>query len=281
MSKDGHVSLNDVSSYLAKRLNFNFYKDPWQQKYVKALIAPTNKTQAIFCNAEAGTGKTSLAISVAYYLLQKGKIDQILYVRSAVSIRDQGFLPGDIAEKEAPYMQPGLDALSKLDPNNKKLIETLIANKQLVIASTSFLRGVDWDGNKMLIVDEAQNMNLQELQTILTRPHDETKVVVIGSSLQCDEGLRAKRYNSDGVKLLPFQLYAEHFTKYTDIPVENIQLHKNYRGKFSQLADKIHFTVDFLDSPKETRGEKPSFDTHVSDKDEASAWEDLGNSLYK
>lgn len=274
------IKLKDVAEFLKGRLGFNIYSDPCQQRYVEALIAPNKDVQGVFLDAEAGTGKTSLAISVAYYLLMKDVIDQIVYIRNAVSIREMGFLPGDLAEKEAPYMQPGLDALSRLDKKNPKLIETLMENEQLVIASTSFLRGVDWDGRKLLIVDEAQNLNLQEMQTVLTRPHDETKVVVIGSSLQCDEGVRAKRYGCE--KLLPFQLYSEHFSKYTDLNVLELTLKTNYRGNFSKFADKIQFTIDYLETEESRRPEGgPDFKLEDEEEFTAKMWSEMGEKVHK
>lgn len=235
-----HIKESEVIQFINEKLSINLRDDPFQQEYVSSIVAPTNKIQAVFTDAEAGTGKTSLAITSAYYLLQREVIDQIVYVRSAVSIREMGFLPGTIHEKEAPFMQPGLDALSKLDPKNPKLCETLIANKQLVIASTAYLRGVDWEGNKMLIIDEAQNFNLLELQTVLTRPHDSTKVVVIGSSVQCDiEKPETFQVDDDGDRVLPFVLYSHFFEHLTPVNTVNCKLVNNYRGKFSLYADKI------------------------------------------
>ncbi len=283
--KDSVVSLSNVSRYLKDKLKINLHKDPYQQKYVKSLIDSTEKTQAIFLDAPAGTGKTSLAISVAYYLLEKKQIDQIVYVRNAVSIRDMGFLPGDIAEKEAPYLQSGLDALGKLDPMNKKLIETLMENNKLIVTSTAFLRGADWDGRKFLIIDEAQNLDLNEMQTVLTRPHDETKIVVIGSSLQCDTKLTEKRNPKveDKPKLLAFQLYAEHFTKYTDLNVESLELKNNYRGKFSQYADKINETIKYLGNPDaDIESHQLSLaPSDLEDEKAAKLWEELAGAINK
>lgn len=254
-SRGNKVSLKAATQFLTNTVNINIQKDPYQQKYVEALIDDPSKTQAIFLDAEAGTGKTSIAISIGYFLLKNELIDQIIYIRSAVSIREMGFLPGDIAEKEAPYMQPGLDALAKVEKSNPKLIETLIANDQLVITTTAFLRGVDWSDRKFIIVDEAQNLNLQEIQTVLTRPHDTAKIIIIGSSIQCDEGPRAARYGQE--KMLPFELYAYHFVNMTDLKVKQLKLINNYRGKFSLLADKITKTIEYLELPADKRSTKP------------------------
>jgi len=91
-----------------------------------------------------------------------------------------------------------------------------------------------------LIIDEAQNLDLTELQTVLTRPHDSVKVVVIGSSLQNDN-FTAKKYGPD--KLLAFQLYIQHFVEQSEINIKNIVLTKNYRGRFANFADQIMETV--------------------------------------
>lgn len=272
-------SLQTVTNYLDSRLGIKIYGDPYQQKYVKSLLESTKDTQAIFVDAAAGTGKTSLAVSVAYYLLTKGDIDQIVYVKNTSMIRELGFLPGDIAEKEGPYMQPGLDALSRIEKNNPKLIETLISNDQLVVTSTAFLRGVDWNERKFIIVDEAQNMNLQELQMVLTRPHDDSKVVVIGSTLQCDEGRKAEKYGEEG--LLPFSLFAYHFSK-TGLNIKILTLKNNYRGKFSLLADKINQTIQHLEVEKSLRGDLTLIVDEEEDIQEVTQlWEELGVSAFK
>lgn len=271
------VELSRAQNFLDNRLGIKMYEDQWQQDYVESLCASTSEVQAVFVDAEAGTGKTSLAVSIGYMLLDMDLIDQIIYLRAPVGVRELGFLPGDIAEKEAPYMQPGLDALKKLDPKNPRLIETLISNEKLVVASTAFLRGVDWDGRKFIIVDEAQNLLMSELQTVLTRPHDSSKVVIIGSSIQCDEKY-PKVYGKE--KYLPFQVYAHHFTEHTDLGVRNINLVNNYRGKFSQLADKIASTIDYLEIDPDERPEPSIIKVGATPEESAEQWEKMGTRVY-
>lgn len=110
--------------------------------------------------------------------------------------------------------------------------------------ANSFLRGVDYDMDAVLIIDEAQNLDLIELQTVLTRPHDNVKVVVIGSSLQNDNA-KMRTYGPES--LLPFELYIRHFEEQKEFPIENIILITNYRGKFANYADKIQKTVQSLE----------------------------------
>lgn len=193
------------------------------------------------------THNTTMAMASAYYLLSQGEIDSITYIRNAVSLREQGFIPGTIEDKERAYMQPAEENIKRIGMalGNQDLFLEMLAAEQLVCTSTSFLRGVDYDRNMVLIIDEAQNLDLIELQTVLTRAHDNVKVIVIGSSLQVDN-YKIKRYGPE--RLLPFQLYMKHFQDNPSIPTQTIELSKNYRGRFSNYADEIYKTVQSVDA---------------------------------
>ena len=241
--------------YFHEKMGFKILADEAQYEYVKAILAPTNEVQAVFCDSKAGTGKSALALASAYYLLEKEEISKIIYVRNTVSVRENGFLPGTIEDKESAYMKPAADVIQRigLKMNRQDLFNDLIQNGSLVCTSTSFLRGVDYDMNAVLIIDEAQNLDLTELQTVLTRPHDNVKVVVIGSSLQNDN-FKAKKYGPD--KLLAFQLYIQHFVEQTEINIKNIVLTKNYRGRFANFADQILETVTRVSETEDQKMDK-------------------------
>ena len=241
--------------YFHEKMGFKILADEAQYEYVKAILAPTNEVQAVFCDSKAGTGKSALALASAYYLLEKEEISKIIYVRNTVSVRENGFLPGTIEDKESAYMKPAADVIQRigLKINRQDLFNDLIQNGSLVCTSTSFLRGVDYDMNAVLIIDEAQNLDLTELQTVLTRPHDSVKVVVIGSSLQNDN-FKAKKYGPD--KLLAFQLYIQHFVEQSEINIKNIVLTKNYRGRFANFADQILETVTRVSETEDQKMDK-------------------------
>lgn len=241
--------------YFHEKMGFKILADEAQYEYVKAILAPTNEVQAVFCDSKAGTGKSALALASAYYLLEKEEISKIIYVRNTVSVRENGFLPGTIEDKESAYMKPAADVIQRigLKMNRQDLFNDLIQNGSLVCTSTSFLRGVDYDMNAVLIIDEAQNLDLTELQTVLTRPHDSVKVVVIGSSLQNDN-FKAKKYGPD--KLLAFQLYIQHFVEQSEINIKNIVLTKNYRGHFANFADQILETVTRVSETEDQKMDK-------------------------
>ena len=233
---------NDFERFFHESMDFRILADEAQYDYVKAILAPNKEVQAVFSNSSAGTGKTALALAAAYYKLTKGEISKIIYVRNTLSVRESGFLPGTIEDKEAAYMKPAMDVIQKIGikTNNQDLFSELVRDEKIVCTSTSFLRGVDYDMDAVLIIDEAQNLDLIELQTVLTRPHDNVKVVVIGSSLQNDNA-KMRTYGPE--RLLPFELYIRHFEEQREFPIENITLITNYRGKFANYADKVQQTV--------------------------------------
>lgn len=230
----------DFERYFHEEAGMKILADPHQYEYVKAMLAPPEECQIIFVDAPAGSGKTSLALHTANYLMNKVQIDKIIYARNAVAIRDTGFLPGTVEEKEAVYMRPIRDFFNSIGQDQ---YEDMLFLDQLEVTTTSYLRGVDIPGRRFLILDEAQNLDIGEIQTLLTRVHDSLKVVVIGSTRQVDNQ-KVKRYGPD--KLLPFEVFMKHFDNYDKVPSKNLELVNNYRGNLSQHADNIYKTIKAL-----------------------------------
>jgi phosphate starvation-inducible protein PhoH and related proteins len=134
----------------------------------------------------AGTGKTLLACYAAASVVfrRDEKQDRIVIVRSAVESRRIGFLPGTMEEKLAAYEQPYMDALTWLF-TRKSTYDDMKAAAKLEFHSTSFLRGVTWD-NAVIVLDEVQNMTFHELNTVLTRIGQNSRVIITGDTRQCD-----------------------------------------------------------------------------------------------
>lgn len=239
---------DEVSRFLRDRANINLHADPFQENYVRRLLDPVRKTRSVFVDAEAGTGKTSLAMLTGYNQVEAGKFEQIIYVRGPVSVVEMGFLPGDLAEKEMPYLMAGIEALQKADKENANFIESLILNDKLKVTTSAFLRGIDWDTPSFIVIDEAQNLSLHELQTILTRPHDSSKIVVIGSTKQIDNKSSALT-RIGNTQISAFELYKIHFTQLVNDGTNvECKLMINHRGTFSKLADQINHTVKHLEA---------------------------------
>ena len=134
----------------------------------------------------AGTGKTFLAMYLALRELLKENSEyyQIVIIRSAVSIRDQGHLPGDRKEKEdafaAPYKQICYELME--DPTS---YAKMLNSKQILFETTSYIRGISHN-NSLIIVDEMQNLNFHELDTVITRVGKNSRIVFCGDYRQTD-----------------------------------------------------------------------------------------------
>ena len=149
--------------------------------------------QLVSLIGKAGTGKTLLAIAAG--LLKTA--DESVYSRLLVSRpvfpmgRDLGFLPGDVEEKLAPWMQPIFDnvelLLTSVDEGGKRKrgYRELIDLGLMEIEPLTYIRGRSIP-RQYLIVDEAQNLTPHEIKTIITRAGEGTKIVLTGDPYQID-----------------------------------------------------------------------------------------------
>jgi phosphate starvation-inducible protein PhoH len=134
----------------------------------------------------AGTGKTFLSMYLALneVLTGESQYKKVVIVRSVVPTRDMGFLPGNSKEKakvyEAPYYAICTELFSRGDAydylKNKNLVEFI---------STSFIRGITLN-NCVIVVDEAENLNGHELDSVITRMGKNCKIVFCGDFRQSD-----------------------------------------------------------------------------------------------
>ena len=154
-----------------------------QVEFHKVMRNP--KTRVVFLSGPAGTAKTFLSIYTALYKHYDDNLLNILYLRSLAESADKGmgFLKGTMDDKFGPYVGPLEDKLQEwLSPAEKKHIEM----KQVVQAAPiNFMRGATWR-DKVVIVDEAQNMTVKELTTILTRISRNSTLFICGDTMQSD-----------------------------------------------------------------------------------------------
>ena len=85
---------HEFESFFHEEMDYKILADRAQYDFVSAILAPTKQVQIIFCDSPAGTGKTAIALTAAYYLLMQERITRIEYNRNAVSLRELGFNPG-------------------------------------------------------------------------------------------------------------------------------------------------------------------------------------------
>ena len=143
------------------------------------------ETRVVFISGPAGTAKTFLSVYTALWKHNKDNLLKILYLRSLAESADKGmgFLKGSMDDKFNPYIGPLEDKLDELlNAHEKHQIEQRGA---LDAAPINFLRGATWK-NKIVIVDEAQNMSVKELTTVITRISSNSTLFICGDSMQSD-----------------------------------------------------------------------------------------------
>ncbi len=163
-----------------------------EQQFAMDLLL-NDDIQLVTLVGKAGTGKTLLAIAVG--LLKSaddGHYNRLLVSRPVFPLgKDLGFLPGDVEEKLAPWMQPIFDnvelLLGSVDEQGKRKrgYKELVELGLLEIEALTYIRGRSIP-NQFLIVDEAQNLTPHEIKTIITRAGEGTKVVLTGDPYQID-----------------------------------------------------------------------------------------------
>lgn len=143
---------------------------------------------------KAGTGKTLLAIAAGLHkTAEENVFNRLLVSRPVFPMgRDLGFLPGDIEEKLAPWMQPIFDNVELLlsghegdKRQHNKGYKELMSMGIMDIEPLTYIRGRSIP-NQYMIVDEAQNLTPHEIKTIVTRAGEGTKIVLTGDPYQID-----------------------------------------------------------------------------------------------
>ena len=154
-----------------------------QSKFHKIMRNP--ETRVVFMSGPAGTAKTFLSVYTAIYKHNQDQLLKILYLRSLAESADKGmgFLKGSMDDKFNPYIGPLEDKLSELLSDHER--HQLDQRDAVDAAPINFLRGATWK-NKVVIVDEAQNMTIKELTTVITRISANTTLYVCGDTMQSD-----------------------------------------------------------------------------------------------
>jgi len=229
-SKEAPESLKDQPFY-------GLVLDDEQQEFANSIW--DKDIDIIFCNARAGTGKTTIATGVANMLVQYGMYNGIIYIMAPYGERTQGYLPGSITEKSSVYFEAFYQALTTcgINPNTAVSDDSMVNQKNgdgyITCITDTFLRGSNLS-NAVIIIDEAQNYTLSQLQKTLTRVGQNAKVIVIGHTLQCD--LQDKEDSG-------FAGYIKHFEGHERTKVCSLTI--NHRSWISDWADRIGEQIDY------------------------------------
>ena len=182
----------------------------------KKVFEAWGKDKNLFLTGSAGTGKTFILLHFALKaVLEKGTpYEKVVLVRSLLPSRDIGFLPGTLDEKTNLYQDPYRILIRYLfemptDQEFEKLYDRLIAQGSLEFYTTSFLRGQTFD-RSIIVVDESSNMIFQELDTIMTRVGQQSRICFAGDMAQSD----LRKTNGDRNGFYNFQAILDHMEEF-------------------------------------------------------------------
>ena len=150
-----------------------------------------DRIKLVTLTGKAGTGKTLLALVAGLEaVINKQKYKKIVVARPVISMgQDLGYLPGDLNEKLAPWMQPIMDNIEFLFDNQGKKSRNAWFDLQneglLKMEALSYIRGRSIP-NEFIIIDEAQNLTKHEVKTIISRAGEGTKIILTGDIYQID-----------------------------------------------------------------------------------------------
>ena len=176
-----------------KPINADMLRDiePLTENQQKLFESYSNNKNIIAYGA-AGTGKTFITLfnALCDVLDTSTPYEKIYIVRSLVSTREIGFLPGDHEDKSFLYQIPYKNMVKYMfemsdDTEFEMLYGALKVQETIGFWSTSFIRGTTMD-NAIILVDEMQNLNFHELDSIITRVGENTKIIFCGDAAQTD-----------------------------------------------------------------------------------------------
>lgn len=184
---------------------------------IDAITANQEKTMQAFDDGDhlvlsgsAGTGKTFLACYLGLEAVLEKMYHNLVIVRSVVPVRDMGYLPGTAEEKKDAFAAPYKGIFSEIF-GDVAAYNKLINSKIVQFESTSFIRGMTYD-NSVIIVDEMQNLNFHELDSVITRVGNNCRIIFCGDYKQTDF-----KYDDEKVGITKFLNITDQLKNFTTI----------------------------------------------------------------
>jgi phosphate starvation-inducible protein PhoH and related proteins len=147
---------------------------------IKAIISK----EMVVTTGPAGTGKTYLPAAYAAFMYHTGVVKKIILSRPTVPVgRTIGLFPGDLMEKMLPWTAPFISVLEEY--LGKGQVDCMLKNGKLEVVPFEVIRGRTFD-DSFVILDEAQNTTIEEIQAFLTRIGTDSKTVINGDIRQSD-----------------------------------------------------------------------------------------------
>ena len=202
---------------------------------IDLLLDPSVKIVSLV--GRAGSGKTLLAIASGLDQTiglgiggKTNPYDRLIVSRPVQPLgKDIGYLPGTMEEKMLPWLMPIQDNLQFLLGNNKSTLEMYMEKGKIEIEALTYIRGRSI-ANAFIIIDEAQNLTMHEVKTIITRVGENTKIILTGDIEQIDNAYINETSNG----------LAHAVEKFKESPLAgHVTFRKGERSDVATLAAKV------------------------------------------
>ena len=237
---------NDKKTALVRFINYNTpLKKINEYKHGIFGLFPRNKEQMFSLDllldqnvpvvsiiGGAGSGKSLCSIAAGLeQTIERKKYNKFVIIRPIQPVgKDIGFLPGDMSEKLKPWIAPIVDNITNLiGPDGKELLEEYTKRGIIEIDCLTYIRGRSIS-NAYILIDEAQNLTLHEIKTLITRVGENTKIVINGDVEQIDNIYVNEVTN--GLTIAIEKMKQEHLTGH-------ITLVKGERSPVANLGVKL------------------------------------------
>lgn len=211
-------------------------------------VIPKNKEQAYLCHmldhkdipcvqvkAQAGSGKTFITVAWALGAIADGKHKKMIYIKSLdpVSGKDIGYLPGSKEDKMMPFMSPLFDSIESMTDWSKDRVKAHLGMMEdageFEIEAISHIRGRSFK-DTILIIDEAENLDVPTLRTVLTRIGENCKIIIISDDAQIDNPKLSAVTN--GTALMKDRLVGQPLYGF-------IELQSSVRSEFAGIINRL------------------------------------------
>lgn len=203
-----------------------------QQLAIELLL--DDEIKLVTMSGKAGTGKTLLAIAAGLSkVVDEQSFSKLLVARPIQPMgKELGFLPGDVEEKMGPWMQPIFDNLDFIVHENKdaRFAYQKLLDKDLIqIEALTYIRGRSVP-HQFIIVDEAQNLSLHEVKTIVTRAGEGSKLIFTGDPFQIDNPYL--NFHKNGLNYLAHKFHDQKIAGH-------VMLKEGERSELAEIASDL------------------------------------------
>jgi len=212
----------------------------------KKLVQAIKEKEIVIASGFPGTGKTFLACAEALKLLRnpENAFKKIILVKSVTTLKDEeiGFLKGTMEEKMEPFMDSFLDNFNKIV--GESLTTKLREQGYVQIKPIAYVRGRSID-NSVIIMDEAQNISLDNMRTLMTRIGENSKMIILGDIKQKD--IRNKKDSS-------LEVVIDKFRDKKSFGIVELRNKEDIvRNKIIEIIEEV---FDQIDEEKSNKGGK-------------------------